>query len=71
MQCMNYYNKYRPPLKTSDNGDLSLGYKMLIKSRENANALKQLSTTDTHAFRDNSKSWKIIDANDVVDFPEG
>lgn len=49
-------NKYRPPLKTCDNGDLSLGYKMLIKSRENANALKQLSTTDTHAFRANSKS---------------
>lgn len=63
-------NKYRPPLKTCDNGDLSLGYKMLIKSRENANALKQLSTTATHAFRANSKSWTRIDANDVVvDFP--
>lgn len=63
-------NKYRPPLKTSDNCDLSLGYKMLIKSRENANALKQLTTKDTHAFRAYSKSWKRIDANEVVvDFP--
>lgn len=58
--------KFRLTLQTSDDGDLRLGYKMLIESRENANALKQLSAIDTHAFRANSKSWKRNNVSDVV-----
>ncbi|XP_061171659.1 uncharacterized protein LOC133181135 [Saccostrea echinata] len=64
-------NKYRPPIKTNDDDDLNLGFKMLLKSRENANALKQLCTRNhAHRFTVNSKSWKSIDAHDaVLDFP--
>jgi hypothetical protein len=60
-------NRYRPPLKTNDPDDINIGFNMLLKSRENENVLKQVSS---RTFRANSKSWKSIDARDaVIDFP--